>query len=121
MQTDPQLLFIVLSNLLENACKYSAPDTAIDLQAILQTDPAAPPSVTLTLSNLPGNAGWPDPEHVFDKYYRSPQAHRQSGTGLGLYLVKSLVHTLGGKIAYAPTDQQVCFVLTLPTPPTAQA
>ncbi len=119
VQTDPQLLFIVLSNLLENACKYSASDTTIELQVLPQTDPAAPQTVALALSNLPGKAGWPDPEHVFDKYYRSPQAQRQSGTGLGLYLVKSLAHTLGGKIAYAPTDQQVRFVLTLPLPQTA--
>lgn len=121
VQTDPQLLFIVLSNLLENACKYSASDTTIELQVLPQTDPAAPQTVALALSNLPGKAGWPDPEHVFDKYYRSPQAQRQSGTGLGLYLVKSLAHTLGGKIAYAPTTQQVCFVLTLPASPTASA
>lgn len=119
VQTDPQLLFIVLSNLLENACKYSESDTTIELQVLPQTDPAAPQTVALALSNLPGKAGWPDPEHVFDKYYRSPQAQRQSGTGLGLYLVKSLAHTLGGKIAYAPTDQQVRFVLTLPLPQTA--
>lgn len=119
VQTDPQLLFIVLSNLLENACKYSESDTTIELQVLPQTDPAAPQTVALALSNLPGKAGWPDPEHVFDKYYRSPQAQRQSGTGLGLYLVKSLAHTLGGKIAYAPTDRQVRFVLTLPLPQTA--
>ena len=29
----------------------------------------------------------PDPKQVFQKYYRSPQARRSSGTGLGLYLV----------------------------------
>lgn len=119
VQTDPRLLFIVLSNLLDNACKYSAPDTAIELHTFLQMDPAAPQTVALALSNLPGKAGWPDPEHVFDKYYRSPQAQRQSGTGLGLYLVERLAQTLHGQIAYAPSGQQVRFVLTLPLPPQA--
>lgn len=119
VQTDPQILFIVLGNLLENACKYSAPDTPIELHASLHTNPATPQTVALALSNLPGKAGWPDPEHVFDKYYRAPQAQRHSGTGLGLYLVKSLAQTLGGKIAYAPDGQWVRFVLTLPLPPTA--
>ena len=118
VQTDPQILFIVLGNLLENACKYSAPDTPIELHASLHTDPATPKTVALALSNLPGKAGWPDPEHVFDKYYRAPQAQRQSGTGLGLYLVKSLAQTLGGRITYAPDGQRVRFVLTLPLPPT---
>lgn len=68
----------------------------------------------LELCNQPGQAGWPHPDCVFDKYYRSPQAQRQSGTGLGLYLVRSLTQALNGSIAYQPDDQWVRFVLTLP-------
>lgn len=114
LRTDPQLLFIVLSNLLENACKYSVPDTPMDLCCSVVDAPPAKPEVRLELSNLPGKAGWPDPQHIFDKYYRAPQAKRQSGTGLGLYLVKSLMQTLGGQITYQPDDKLVRFVLTLP-------
>ncbi|MDD2545405.1 MAG: 7TM-DISM domain-containing protein [Burkholderiaceae bacterium] len=119
MQTDPQVLFIILSNLLENACKYSEPGTPIELHgSVLDAEPAQP-VVRLELYNRPGKAGWPDPDHVFDKYYRGPKAQRQSGTGLGLYLVKSLAQTLGGRIAYQPDDQGVRFVLTLPLNPRA--
>lgn len=114
MRTDPQLLFIVLSNLLENACKYSAPESRIELRCSVVETPPEKPAVRLELSNLPGKAGWPDPEHIFDKYYRAPLAKRQSGTGLGLYLVKSLTQTLGGHIAYEPDSNMVRFVLTLP-------
>lgn len=116
--SDPQLLFIVLNNLLENACKYSAPDSPIELTMTCVETPEQAASVELVLANIPGAAGWPDSQQVFSKYYRSPQAKRQSGTGLGLYLVESLSRILGGKITYRPDSQWVRFVLTLPLPET---
>lgn len=114
MATDPQILFIVLSNLLENACKYSAPQTPIQLQCSVVENAQRHPLMRLELRNLPGAAGWPDAALVFDKYYRSPQARRRSGTGLGLYLVQCLTHTLGGQIRYQPTATEIRFVLKLP-------
>lgn len=111
METDSQLLFIVLSNLLENACKYAAEGSEIRLQVERVDGPAC---VRISLSNLPGHAGWPQPDRLFQKYYRSPQARRHSGTGLGLYLVKHLVSLLGGHIVYAPDEQHVRFVVELP-------
>ena len=109
LETDPQLLFVVLSNLLENACKYAQPDTLIEMRCVVLAQ-----AVRLELTNVPGTAGWPDAAQVFDKYYRSPKAQRQSGTGLGLYLVKSLTLALGAEIAYEPDASVVRFVLTLP-------
>jgi signal transduction histidine kinase len=116
LETDTQLLFIVLSNLLENACKYSAPETPIELHCSVAEGGLLAPVARLELSNLPGQSGWPDAQCIFDKYYRAPRAKRQSGTGLGLYLVQSLTQTLGGRIAYQPDDQVIRFVLTLPLP-----
>lgn len=119
--TDGQLLFIVLNNLLENACKYSAPGTPIKLDVRCADDPALGRVLRLELRNRLGNAGWPDAGRLFQKYYRSPHARRQAGTGLGLYLVRSLAATLGGRIDYAPDLPQdtqdegwICFVLRLP-------
>lgn len=109
INTDQQLLFIVLSNLLENACKYSAKETPILITYQDRGD-----LVQLSISNVPGRAGWPQEGMVFEKYYRSPGAQGQAGTGLGLFLVRSLASLLGGGIAYQPTVHRVCFVLTLP-------
>ena len=109
LQTDPQLLFIVLNNLVENACKYSAKETRIHISYQDMGD-----SMQLSICNVPGRAGWPSEGRVFEKYYRSPGAQGQAGTGLGLFLVRSLTLMLGGHIAYQPNVQQVCFVLTLP-------
>lgn len=116
VDSDPQLLFIVLSNLLENACKYARPGTPIHLAAHVLPETGPRKTVRLTVRNEPGQAGWPDPKHVFDKYYRSAQAKRQSGTGLGLYLAHNLMHTLGGTLSYEPDEKAVVFALTLPLP-----
>lgn len=116
IQTDRQLLFIVLSNLLENACKYAAADSLIRVHLEAQQHlPGTPGQVQIEILNLPGLVGWPDTEKVFEKYYRSPQARRQAGTGLGLFLVRNLMQTLGGHVAYAPDSLHVRFVLQLPT------
>lgn len=113
VRTDRQLLFIVMANLLDNACKYAPDSSRIDLAVRASTE--SPGHVDVRLANLPGNADWPDPSQVFQKYYRAPHAQRLAGTGLGLYIVRSVVQTLGGRIAYTPSDTHVCFVVQLPT------
>lgn len=115
IQTDSQLLFIVLNNLLENACKYAAPDTPISVRMRAQNPiQSGQSSLQLEVCNTPGPSGWPDPDKVFDKYYRSPNARRQAGTGLGLFLVRNVVQILGGRIDYTPDADQICFTLQLP-------
>lgn len=115
LETDRQLLSISLNNLIENACKYAHPDAPIRIvihpPELVQAQDSR---VRIELINAPGSSGWPDRDKVFDKYYRSPNARRQAGTGLGLYLVKNLVQALGGTIAYQPDDAHIRFVISLP-------
>jgi signal transduction histidine kinase len=114
-ETDPQLLLVVISNLLDNACKYAEPDSQFEVS--LSRPPASgqvSESVLLAIKNLPGTAGRPDPAKLFEKYYRSPQARRQSGTGLGLYLVRHLVQLLGGSIRCEPDEAYVSFLVRIP-------
>ena len=61
-----------------------------------------------------GPAGYPEAHKVFDKYYRSPAAQRQSGSGLGLYLVKSLLELMQGEVSYTPLQGHVLFEFWLP-------
>lgn len=117
--SDPQLLFIVVSNLVENALKYSAPASPVEV-ALSPTAADAQgqdAGFRLEVRNLPGAAGWPQADKVFEKYYRSPHARRQAGTGLGLYLVSNLVRVLGGRIDYSPDATQIRFVVWLPEAP----
>ncbi len=119
VQTDPQLLFIVLNNLLENAGKYATPDSPIDVR--LSSIPASEGKgmqANIEVINVPGRAGWPETDKIFNKYYRSPHARRQAGTGLGLYLVQNLMQVLGGRIDYEPDADRVRFRVSLPVQPT---
>ncbi|MEY5029847.1 MAG: hypothetical protein RLZ63_2162, partial [Pseudomonadota bacterium] len=113
LHSDPQLLFIVISNLLENACKYAAPDTAIVVEMLPTSQSTG--QAQLLIRNTVGKSGWPDKTKLFEKYYRTPGAQRQAGTGLGLYLVRNLMDKLGGRVDYDPQGQDVRFVLTLPS------
>jgi signal transduction histidine kinase len=69
------------------------------------------------VSNQVGKAGLPDAGRLFEKYYRSPQAQRVSGSGLGLFLVKGLLDLMQGRIGYEVRGQQVIFSVWLPLEP----
>lgn len=111
--TDPQLLRIVLGNVIDNALKYAEPDSTVHLKAQASAV-GGKPGVQVTARNQVGSAGLPDADKVFEKYYRSPGAQRKTGSGLGLYLVKSYMQLLGGEVRYAAVDGQVEFALWIP-------
>jgi len=113
LNTDPQLLRIILGNLIGNAIKYSPPESAIDICAEPSRH-SGKPGVRVTVQNQPDTAGVPDPEQIFDKYYRSSGAHSKTGSGLGLYLVHSITELLGGQIGYDVVREKVRFTLWIP-------
>jgi signal transduction histidine kinase len=113
VDSDPQYLRISLGNLIENALRYGSPDQPVCITARQGSDDNAG-QLGIEVSNTPSAAGWPDREQVFTKYYRSPKALNMSGTGLGLFLVSRLATILGGRCVYAPTTDQVRFILWIP-------
>jgi two-component system phosphate regulon sensor histidine kinase PhoR len=93
--TDRPKLAQALSNLLDNAAKFSPPGTAIDVHAEV-TDG----DVVLSVRDRgPGIS----PEHwsrVFERFYKVDRARPREagGFGLGLAITKHLVQVLGGRI-----------------------
>lgn len=114
LYADAQMLSIVFSNVLENAYKYSAPNSAIEVWLEASTGPQDRAGWRWRVENAVSAAGFPDANKLFDKYYRGAYAQRQSGSGLGLFLVKSLLDLMRGEAAYTPLSERVRFELWLP-------
>lgn len=115
IKTDEQLLGIMLGNLVDNAIRYGDQLVPVQIKTKTQRNSAGVEGVSIVVTNPPGTASWPDTEKVFKKYYRSTGAEAQSGTGLGLYLVRALANLLGGECRYAPDDTNINFELWLPS------
>jgi signal transduction histidine kinase len=99
VSTDGVILRSILRNLLDNALKYSPTDTPIMLAASSVTS-GERAGVRLEVVNRVGEAGAPDPEKLYTKYYRSRRAQHQPGSGLGLFLVANWARTLRASIDY---------------------
>jgi two-component system sensor histidine kinase CiaH len=92
---DPVLLKLLVSNLLENAHKYSPKDKPITLELKENNS-------TIQLNVKDEGCGIRDEEkkNVFKKFYRigNEQTRTTKGTGLGLYLCKKIVEDHKGSI-----------------------
>ena len=99
VMADYQLLGVMLGNLIDNALKYAVPNTPILID--FSTEAIAGHLFgRITVENLtpPGTA--PAAEQMFVRYFRGARAHEFSGTGLGLYLVRTLARLQGGDAEY---------------------
>jgi len=90
---DMVLMTQVLVNLLDNALKYSAPESAIVVSATSDGQ-------WLAMAIDDSGPGVPeqDLQRVFDKFYRIPVPEGVGGTGLGLSICKGIVEAHGGRI-----------------------
>ena len=108
VHTDIYYLKAILNNLLNNALKYAVPDSLIEfkVEAVRQANVN---HIVFTVLNEVSPDGAPDPEQVFQRYYRAETAKQQSGAGLGLWLAQSMAHALGTEIHYACQHNNVTF------------
>jgi signal transduction histidine kinase len=99
----------VLSNLISNAIKYSpGGEIAISGQA-------RPENVIICVTDQGPGIAPGDIPYVFDRFYRAPDAARQTkGAGLGLYLSRAIIEAHGGRMWVDPEVEQgarICFSL----------
>lgn len=90
-KADEQMLLRMLCNLLNNVLKYARDSFQVSLEEEER-------QCRITFSNAVFSETELDVEHLFDRTYRGDGARRDSGAGLGLYIVKLLAEKQGMRV-----------------------
>jgi two-component system sensor histidine kinase SenX3 len=111
---DEEDLKAMVSNLVDNAIKYSGPDVHV----AVELEQAAPATATLRVRDRGIGISPAEQKRIFRRFYRipGPMSTRVKGTGLGLFIVRSVVAHHGGKV-FVESDgpgQGSTFVVQLP-------
>ncbi len=90
---DPYQLRSAVSNLVDNAIKYSPPDETIRVDVSHEND-----HVLVAVHDNGLGIDESDLPHIFDKFYRGRKSRNIGGSGLGLALVRSVAKSHRGKV-----------------------
>ncbi|MGZ3654659.1 MAG: GAF domain-containing sensor histidine kinase [Bdellovibrionota bacterium] len=94
IMADPEALNRIFTNLLVNAAKYSGETQPISV--VLQSADAG---IEIQVLDKGPGISPEDLPHVFDRFYQTTEAHaKNSGLGLGLFIVRGLVEAHGGRV-----------------------
>ena len=110
-----EALDTIISNLVENACRYTPEEGAIQVAAEVADD-----FVRITVRDTGTGIGEGDLPHLFERFYRGRRmvapGRRDGGAGLGLAIVQRWAVSLGGRVEAANrTDRQgAVFTVYLP-------
>ncbi|MSR73019.1 HAMP domain-containing histidine kinase [Candidatus Parcubacteria bacterium] len=107
---DPQKMRAVLQNLIENAIKYTTKSITIDIKIEGRF-------AKIVVSD--DGIGVPKEQHgdIFKRFFRAENAMRRDpdGSGLGLFIVRSIIQRHGGTITFESIEgQKTKFIFTLP-------
>jgi PAS domain S-box-containing protein len=110
-QADPLALRTVVDHLLDNAVKYS------DGGPVVLSGRRKGTSIEVSVSDIGIGMDEEQATHCFDKFWQaeSTDVRRFGGTGIGLYIVSSMVDAMGGTISVeTAVGQGSTFTVTLP-------
>ena len=100
---DSAQLKLVLENFIDNAIRYTKGAGKVEINI-------GQKNKSLLLSIKDGGVGIPkeDQKHIFQKFFRSGNVlkYQTQGSGLGLYIAKSIVERSGGKIGFKSEENK---------------
>jgi heavy metal sensor kinase len=107
---DTRMIQRMLSNLLDNAIKYTPPGGTVT--ASISEDDV---QVIISVKDTGCGISPSDIPHIFERFYRCDQSRSQAGIGLGLSLARAIARAHGGDIMATSTPNQgSTFTVTLP-------
>ncbi len=113
LETDWELLSIIIKNLILNAFKYSQPDTAIVLR-ILNFTLKQNEHIKFEIINQVGPVGFPNVDKLFERYYRAESSKDIPGSGLGLWISQKLARRLNTEIKVHSNETHITFNFEMP-------
>jgi len=120
IHADPEKLRTVLQNLVENAVKYTHDGGSITIAAALGDDRKVKIAVKDTGIGIPTR----QQSSIFNKFFRADNASKQQtdGSGLGLFIAKSIVEKHGGAIWFESAEGiGTTFYFTIPVASTGDS
>ena len=101
----------IILNIIENAHKYSNENTGIDVE-VTQDDKA----VIIRVSDVGAVIDEKDRDRIFEKFTRlsTPLTQKTQGSGLGLFLTKTLVERMNGTICTYAKGEKTVFEVKFP-------
>ncbi|MFV0662850.1 sensor histidine kinase [Denitromonas sp.] len=94
IQGDPQMLRELVANLIDNAIRYSPPDTQVDLATRVDGE-----VVSLCVCDQGPGIPAEERDKVFQRFYRILAPSKAPGSGLGLSIVREIALAHGGTVA----------------------
>ena len=119
VHADPDLMYQVIYNLIENAVKFTDEGGAINF-AVEETRYDISVSITNTGAGIPPE----DIRYIFDRFYKTDKSRSmdKKGMGLGLYIAKTIMRLHGGDIyVESRVNEFTRFTFRLPTTITPRA
>jgi signal transduction histidine kinase len=110
VRADRERLRQVITNLVDNAVKYSPAGAQVELLAFVENG-----RITVEVRDRGPGVALEHQSLIFEKFGRVKGEHAQPGTGLGLFIARSIAHAHGGslEVRSAPSDGAT-FALVLP-------
>jgi len=107
---DRERLRQVLANLVENAVKFSPAGAEVQVEALAENG-----RVYVSVRDRGPGVPAEDQSLIFEKFGRAKGAKNLPGTGLGLFIARSIAEAHGGTLdVHSSPDQGATFTLTLP-------